>query len=243
MLKIKLCVNIDHVATLREARGGVEPDICKAAKICEESGCAGITVHLREDRRHIQDNDVVILRDIVKGKFNLEMALAEDVVKVALNVKPDMVTIVPEKREELTTEGGLNLIDNENRIKDVIDRFKIKNIDVSLFIEPDIDKVLLSKKLGANFIEIHTGEYSNANSDKDRERELNRILKAAKYAKEIGIRINAGHGLNYLNTESVLDCDGLEELNIGHSIISRSVFVGLSQAVKEMIQIIKKKGI
>ncbi len=242
MSRIKLCVNIDHVATVREARGGIEPDLYEAARICEENGCDGITIHLREDRRHIQDQDVIALRDIVMGKFNLEMALAEDVIEVALKANPNMITLVPEKREELTTEGGLDVKSNKEEIKKVVKRFKDNGAEVSLFVEPDFETIQLAKDIGADFIEIHTGEYCNAVKSSDIDFQLNRILDSAKFAKKIGIRVNAGHGLNYLNTAPVLACEGLEELNIGHSIISRSIFVGLPQAVSEMVTILKSRG-
>ncbi|MBN2402860.1 MAG: pyridoxine 5'-phosphate synthase [Spirochaetes bacterium] len=234
-----LCINIDHIATLRQARGGVYPDPVEGALLCERSGCDGITVHLREDRRHIQDRDVFALKEIVKGKFNLEMALSDEIIKIAAEVKPDQITIVPEKREELTTEGGLDVGKNTKKIIESINLFHSLNIAVSLFIEPDEKVIELSKKCGADYIEIHTGTYCNAVQKEEINKEIDRIYNAANHALKIGIKVNAGHGLNYSNLKPVLKTPGLEELNIGHSIISRAVFVGLPEAVKEMLKIIK----
>ena len=235
---IILCVNIDHIATLRQARGGAEPNVIEGAKICEENGAEGITIHLREDRRHIQDKDVLALKEIVKGKYNLEMALSDDVIEIAKKVKPDQITLVPEKREELTTEGGLDVEQNFHNIKKLINIFHDNGVIVSLFIEPDKRIVELSKETGADFIEIHTGAYCDAVEPDMLKKEIDRIYEAANYGLELGIRINAGHGLNYLNINPVLKTKGLEELNIGHSIISRSIFVGLAEAVREMIRLI-----
>ena len=239
MSKIKLCVNIDHIATLREARGGIEPNPILGASICETSGADGITVHLREDRRHIQDRDVFLLKDVVKGKFNLEMALSDEIISIAKEIKPDQITLVPEKREELTTEGGLDVKAHYDKIKKVTDEFHNLGILVSLFIEPDPGIVKLSHESGADYIELHTGKYSDSEDDESSLKELERLLNAGQIGVDIGIGINAGHGLNYLNTAAVLSIPGLEELNTGHSIIARSVFSGLSPAVKEMIDIVK----
>lgn len=238
MSKAILCVNIDHIATIREARGGVEPDLLEGARICEASGAAGITVHLREDRRHIQDKDVFALKKIVKGKFNLEMALSDDIIRVARKVVPDQVTIVPEKREELTTEGGLDVKGHAAKIREVVKIFHGIGTVISLFVEPDKESVEISRETGADFIEIHTGSYCNAVSKAKIKKEADRIYKAAESGMQAGIRINAGHGLNYQNVQAVLKTPGLEELNIGHSIISRAVFTGLSKAVREMADII-----
>jgi len=237
-VNVQLCVNVDHIATLRQARGHDEPDPIKGAIICEENGAAGITVHLREDRRHIQDNDVFALRDVVKGKFNLEMALSDDILQIALRVKPDQVTLVPEKRHELTTEGGLDVESQFKRISEVTALFHRENILVSLFIEPDKNMIQLSKDTGADFIELHTGTYCDAKVNSLIVYEKNRLYKAAEYATSIGIRVNAGHGLNYVNTQHIVNMIGLEELNIGHSIISCSIFTGLANAVQEMVKII-----
>jgi len=240
MSKIRLCVNIDHVATIRQARGGMDPDPVKAAEICEQNGASGITVHLREDRRHIQDNDVIALRDIVTGIYNLEMALSDDVIEVAKKTVPDQITLVPEKREELTTEGGLDVKTHLKRIKSVVADFHDLGSTVSLFIEPERDAVELSAESGADFIEIHTGSYCNAITQDEIDHEIARIYAAADYAVEAGIRVNAGHGLGIKNLFPVLKSRGLEELNIGHSIISRSVFIGLSAAVIEILAIVEK---
>ena len=239
-MTIKLCVNVDHIATLRQARGGVEPDPIEGAKICEEAGAHGITVHLREDRRHISDQDVEILKERVKGKFNLEMALSDEIIEFALKIAPDQITLVPEKREELTTEGGLDVQKNFDRISSTIQAFKEKGIIVSLFIEPDTKTVELSKKAGADYIEIHTGTYCNADNQKNIENEIQKIYTAARLGHELGIGINAGHGLNYTNIIPVIQTPALDELNIGHSIISRSLFTGLHKAVSDMIEVIKK---
>lgn len=237
---IKLCVNIDHIATLRQARGGTEPDPLAGARICEENGADGITAHLREDRRHIQDRDVIALKNIIRGKYNLEMALSDDIINVAAKIIPHQVTLVPERREEVTTEGGLNVKKYINKIKDAVAIFHNLGITVSLFIEPDEKMVELSKKSGADYIEIHTGAYCNAVNPDDIKREITRIHQAADCAIRAGIRINAGHGLNYTNIHPVLETPGLEELNIGHSIISRSIFYGLAQSVKDVLKLIKE---
>ncbi|MBN2079788.1 MAG: pyridoxine 5'-phosphate synthase [Spirochaetes bacterium] len=249
MAQIKLCVNIDHIATLRQARGSAYPDPLEGAKICEESGAHGITVHLREDRRHIQDRDVIELKRVVRGKYNLEMALSDEIIDLALKVKPDQVTLVPEKREELTTEGGLDVAAHFERIRSLVPRFHDAGILVSLFIEPDPEIIRLSREAGADYIEIHTGAYCTgadawggdlSGEDmppavKDR---LAAIHAAAERAVQLGIGVNAGHGLNAYNLSPVLDAPGLDELNIGHSIISRAVFLGLSGAVQELLDII-----
>lgn len=233
-----LCVNIDHIATLRQARGGVEPDPIAGAVVCEDNGAAGVTVHLREDRRHIQDLDVTGLRDVVRGKFNLEMALSDDIIAVARAIVPNQITLVPEKRRELTTEGGLDVGANMKRISEVVKIFHDLGVVVSLFIEPDRRVVDLGRETGADFVELHTGTYCNARSGAEVQKELDRIIEAAHHAVTIGIRVNAGHGLNYLNLSPILATPGLEELNIGHAIISRAVFTGLAKAVREMADLI-----
>jgi len=230
---IKLGVNIDHIATLRQARAGVEPDPIYAAVICELNGADGITIHLREDRRHIQDRDALILRQIIKTTLNLEMANTDEIVEFAINLKPDQSTIVPEKRAELTTEGGLDVCKNYKSLEKNITLLKKNNITVSLFIEPNIDQIKASKDVGASHIEIHTGEYANAKSTEKNE-QLRKILNAAEYANNIGLIVNAGHGLNYFNVMDLFAFGYWNEFNIGHSIISRAVFVGLDNAVKEM---------
>lgn len=241
MSKIQLCVNVDHIATLRQARGGREPDPIEGAKICESNGADGITVHLREDRRHIQDEDVFSLKKVVRGKLNLEMALSEDIIDIAKRVLPDQITLVPEKREEITTEGGLDVAANMKKIRDVVGEFHELGVIISLFVEPNRDTVAQSKETGTDFIEIHTGTYCNAANERDAGNEIQRIYEAAEYALKQGIRINAGHGLNYVNIKPILKTPGLEELNIGHSMISRSVFTGLAAAVRDMVAIIRSQ--
>ena len=235
---------------MRQARGSAYPDPLEGARLCEESGAHGITVHLREDRRHIQDRDVIALKDIVQGKYNLEMALSDEIIAIAKKIKPDQITLVPEKREEITTEGGLDVAANFERIWSVVKQFHDIGVIISLFVEPEKDLVYRSKETGADYIEIHTGSYCIAADDfggdlywdspPDVKRELDRICRAAEYAAEIGIGINAGHGLNSYNLKPVLSARGLDELNIGHSIIARAIFVGLPAAVKELLAIIKE---
>jgi pyridoxine 5-phosphate synthase len=232
---IKLAVNVDHVATLRQARGISEPDPVLAAGICELAGAQGIVVHLREDRRHIQDRDVRLLRQTVKTKLNLEMGAAKDIVNFALDVQPDMVTLVPEKRRELTTEGGLNAAGQKKKLKTVIGRLQEAGIPVSLFIDPDSRQIKAAKDIGATFVEIHTGRYSDATSHEERDQEFELIAAAAEEAYEAGLRVNAGHGLNYVNTARIAALETIEEFSIGHAIMARAVFVGLDQAVREML--------
>jgi len=234
-----LGVNIDHVATLRQARFTPYPDPIEAAKICERAGADGITVHLREDRRHIQDRDVYILRRLVKTKLNLEMAATQEMVEFALKVLPDEVCIVPEKRRELTTEGGLDVPGQKKKLAGAIKRLKEKGILVSLFVDPETRQVRAAKEVGANCVELHTGAYAEAEDRKNRLRELTKLEKAGKLAVDLGLKLNAGHGLNYDNVRPVAKIPGVEDLNIGHSIISRSLFVGLAQAVREMKSLIE----
>jgi len=233
---IALGINIDHVATLRQARGGIEPEPIHAAQIAEMAGADQITVHLREDRRHIQYRDVQMLRGIIQTKLNLEMAPTIEMVALAKELKPDIVTLVPEKREELTTEGGLNL--EKPGLDKVIADLKEAGIEVSLFIEPDISMIKLGDRLGAQAIEIHTGAYANLKDEKEIQTELQRIKKAAKTIKSAGLRCVAGHGINYKNIFPLLELDLFEEYNIGHSIMARAVFTGLNEAVTEMKRII-----
>ena len=234
-----LGVNIDHVATLRQARGGVEPDPVWAAAEAELGGAAGITIHLREDRRHIQDRDLEILRRTVQVKLNLEMAVAQAMVDVACRVRPDQATLVPEGRQELTTEGGLPVAGQEERVREAVGRLRGAGITVSLFIDPTAAEVEASAGVGAEAVEFHTGEYANAPPGPDRERQLLRLLDAARQARERGLVVHAGHGLNYTNVQPVARIDGMTELNIGHSIICRAVFVGLRKAVREMARLIE----
>ena len=235
----KLGVNIDHVATLRQARFTPYPDLIEAAKICEKAGAQGITVHLREDRRHIQDRDVYSLRKIVKTKLNLEMAATSQIVEIALGVVPDEVCLVPEKRRELTTEGGLDVRGQKRRLAGVVKRLKKKGILVSIFVDPEPEQVRAAKEVGADYVELHTGTYAEAKGKARRSGELKKLKQAGKLAVELGLGLNAGHGLNYKNVRPVARIPGIEDLNIGHCIISRSVFVGLARAVREMKRLIK----
>ena len=236
---VQLAVNVDHVATIREARGITEPDPVLAAGICELAGASGIVVHLREDRRHIQDRDVRILRETVKTKLNLEMAAAKEMIKIALDIKPDMITLVPEKRQELTTEGGLDVRSNKKKILKAIEKMNNAGIPVSLFIDPDEKQIAASKDVGATFVELHTGRYCDAMNEDVQNREFNLIKDAAARAFDAGLRVNAGHGLDYQTTSRVAGLETIEELSIGHAIISRSVFVGLDRAVREMLALIR----
>ncbi len=235
---MNLGVNIDHVATLRNARGGIEPSVLDAALICEMAGATAITVHLREDRRHIKDDDVLTLKKHLKAKINLEMAATDEMQEIAMSVIPYSCCIVPEKRQELTTEGGLDVISKKDRIKTLIDALHSKNIIVSLFIDPDLTQIKAASDIGADYIELHTGSFSNAFGKDNEIIEFNKLKDGAKYAQSLGLKVNAGHGLNYENVALMNKIDGLCELNIGHSIISRAIFVGLEMAVKEMIELI-----
>lgn len=232
-----LGVNIDHVATLREARRGKEPDPAMAVPLAILGGADGITLHLREDRRHIKDRDLKVLREIVPVELNLEMAATDEMIRIAAAVKPDMVTLVPEKRQELTTEGGLDLIGRKADLKESISRIHDSGIPVSLFINPHIMDVDISKDLDADMVEIHTGLYSNA-KDRKQEDELHRVIEAVKVAHRLELQVNAGHGLNYNNVRRIADIKGVRGLYIGHSIISRAVLVGLEKAVREMKKLI-----
>ena len=236
---VKLGVNIDHIATLRQARRGSEPDLLSAALACEAAGADGITVHLREDRRHIQDADVYLLKKSLKTKLNLEMAIAQEIVKIALDLKPDDVCIVPEKRAELTTEGGLDVISQKGALKDVVGKLKKAGIKVSLFINPDEQQVMASSEIGADCVELHTGSYADAyGKGSEKINELKKLKAASELAVKRGLILNAGHGLDYRNVAEIVNMPGMNELNIGFSIISRAVFVGLEQAVREMKQLI-----
>lgn len=230
-----LNVNIDHVATLRQARQGHEPDPVFAASLAETGGANGIVVHLREDRRHAQDKDLKILRNTVKTKLNMEMAATDEMVNIANEINPDMVTIVPENRLEITTEGGLNVADNFDTLSVHIKKLKKSGQFVSLFIDPDELQIDSSKKLGADMVEIHTGKYADAGSEQEMFDELKKIENAVATSLSKGLRVAAGHGLNYINVKQIARIDGIEELNIGHSIISRAVFHGIEQAVRDMV--------
>ncbi len=234
-----LGVNVDHVATLREARKTYEPDPIMAATLAILGGADGITVHLREDRRHINDRDLRLLREVVPNELNLEMAATEEMIRIATDIKPDMVTLVPEKRLELTTEGGLDMIGQKEHIKTVIKKLHDANITVSLFVNPHIIDIDIAKEIDADMVEIHTGFFANA-SGKKKENELHRIIESVKVAKRLGLLVNAGHGLNYFNVREISSIDGIRGLYIGHSIISRAVLVGIERAVREMKDLIRK---
>jgi len=235
----KLGLNVDHIATVRQARGGVEPDPVTAAAMGELAGAEGITIHLREDRRHIQDRDLEILRRTVKTKLNLEMAATQEMVRIALRIKPEQVTLVPEKRQELTTEGGLDVILNQKLINDAVKRLRDGGIVVSLFMDPHQEQIKAANKTGTDYIEIHTGSYAEAATWKDQEQELEKIDTAIKLARKVGMGVNAGHGLNYVNIKPLAALGGIEEYNIGHSIMARAMFVGMDRAVRDMVELIK----
>lgn len=239
-IMLKLGVNIDHVATIREARyrglGHGEPDPVAAAQICEAAGAHGITIHLREDRRHIQDRDVWAIRKVVRTRLNLEMANAPEIVEIALKLKPEIVCIVPERRQEVTTEGGLDVVGNEAALTETRKRMNAAGIEVSLFIAPDEAQIAASARTGAQFIELHTGSFAEHFDDAAaRATELNRLVVGAKQAHALGLHVNAGHGLNYVNLPTIHQVPHLEELNIGHSIVGRAVTTGLATAVKDML--------
>jgi pyridoxine 5-phosphate synthase len=235
----RLMVNIDHVATLREARGINYPDPVYAAGVAEMAGASGIIVHLREDRRHIKDRDVRILREVVRTKLNLEMAATPEMTEIARDIKPDMITLVPEKRKELTTEGGLDVVKFSDKLKKVIEKVHGKGIKVSLFIDPVEAQITAARKMNADMIEIHTGAYSDAGSDKVREKEFKKVVSAVIMGKKLGLGVNAGHGLHYHNVQEIAALEEIDELSIGHSIIARAVFVGLDQAIRDMLELMK----
>lgn len=234
----KLGVNVDHVATLRQARGGIEPDPVCAASICELAGCDSIVAHLREDRRHINDCDIKALKKNVKTRFNLEMSVNKDIVEIAKRVLPHQATLVPEKREELTTEGGMRVAGHEGKVAKVIGALVSKGIEVSLFVDPDKREIRAAKTAGTGIIEIHTGRYSLARTKSAMAREYGRIKKSIDYALSLGLVVNVGHGLNYDNVKRIAAIEGINEFNIGHSIISNAVFMGLYKAVKDMKKLI-----
>ena len=231
---MELGVNIDHVATLRQARGTVYPDPIEAARIAEEAGADLITLHLREDRRHIVDRDVEILRGRVQTRMNLEMAATDEMVKIACRVRPDDVCLVPERRAELTTEGGLNIAGQKAILRQVTLSLQKAGIRVSMFVDPDTLQIEASRDVGADAIEIHTGAYAEALSVTEEDGEFDRVVEAVTTGNKLALKVNAGHGLHYENVERIASIDGITELNIGHSIIARAVFLGLAGAVKEM---------
>jgi pyridoxine 5-phosphate synthase len=231
---MRLAINIDHVATLREARGGVEPDPVTAAAICELAGAEGIVCHLREDRRHINDRDLRLLRETVKTKLDLEMAATEEIIRIAIETLPELVTLVPEKRQELTTEGGLDVRGHRNYLQDVIEEFHKHEIEVSVFVDPAAEQIEAAKAIGADMIEIHTGEYANARTEREAMALLETIRSAATLGTKFGLVVNAGHGLNYINIKPITTIEEISEVSIGHAVISHAVFVGLERAVREM---------
>ena len=237
---IKLGLNIDHVATLRQVRGTRYPNVVRAALICEEAGADAITLHLREDRRHIQDADVDILRGMLQTRMNLECAVTEEMIANALRVRPHDLCLVPERREELTTEGGLNVLGSFDNIKATCERCAEAGIRVSLFIDPDTMQIDAARRTGAPVIELHTGKYADADSVSEREHELERIRIAAEYAHSYGLQVNAGHGLNYHNVQPIVAIPNIIELNIGHAIIAEAVFIGLDAAVRKMKALLVK---
>ena len=238
----KLGVNIDHVATVRQARRELDPDPTLAARICEEAGADSIVAHLREDRRHIQDRDILILRKTIKTRFNLEMSVQPGIVDMACAVKPQLATLVPERRQEITTEGGLDVRRHFKRLEKACGRLHKQGIAVSLFIAPDKNQIQASHDLGVAMIELHTGAYAHACARRAGKPELKRIADMCAFARKLGLVVNAGHGLNYDNVSAIARIKGMEELNIGHAIISRAVFVGLKQAVKEMLVILRPQA-
>lgn len=234
----RLGVNIDHVATLRQARGGSEPDPLAAAVLVELAGADGLVVHLREDRRHIQDRDLTLLREIVQTKLDLEMAAEEAMAKIALSVKPHVVTLVPERRQELTTEGGLDVARQRDQVKKIVELLHDGGIPVSLFIDPDLNQVKAAHKVSADYVELHTGRYANVRRLKEEQAEWEAIAQAAKFSYKLGMGVNAGHGLTYRNVRRLTQIPEIVEYNIGHSIIARAVLVGLERAVREMKQLL-----
>jgi pyridoxine 5-phosphate synthase len=238
----RLGVNVDHVATLRQARRTPYPDPVTAAALAELAGARQITIHLREDRRHIQDRDLRILRETCQTLLNLEMAATPEMVKIAYEYKPDVVTLVPERREELTTEGGLDVTGQREAVAKIIKNLKDGEITVSLFIDPDLDQVRAAHKVDANRIELHTGRYCEARNERERARELSRIVDAAKSAAKLGMSVAAGHGLNYDNVQPIARIQEIDELNIGHSIVARAVLVGFERAVREMLERMREPG-
>ena len=236
---MRFALNVDHIATVRNARGEDQPDPVTAALIAEQAGADGIVFHLREDRRHINERDVRLLRELVTTKLDFEMAATEEIIKIACDVGPELATLVPEKRQELTTEGGLNIIDNVSLIRDTIKELHKSNIDVSIFTEPEIAQIDVSAELEADFIEIHTGVFANALTEEEQFDELERIRGAAKHIKKLGLGVNAGHGLNYQNMKIFRELTDIDEVSIGHAVVARAVFVGINEAVREMIRIIK----
>jgi pyridoxine 5-phosphate synthase len=236
----RLGVNIDHVATVRQARRAAEPDPVHAAVLAELGGADGITVHLRSDRRHIQDRDVEILRQVVKTRLNLEMAATQEMLKVALTIKPDQVTLVPERREELTTEGGLDVVLNSVQLKPTIKMLEEGGIHVSLFVDPDLEQVKESHRIDARAVEINTAAYADARDPRSRDAALRKVVDAARLGIKLGLGVHAGHGLTYQNVGPIGRVPEMAELNIGHSIVARALMVGMERAVREMVEVLRR---
>jgi pyridoxine 5-phosphate synthase len=239
-MPVRLGVNVDHVATLRQVRRATYPDPVAAALMAELAGADQITLHLREDRRHVQDRDLEILRRTVTTRLNLEMAVAQEMLRMAFEVKPDMVTLVPERREELTTEGGLDAVGGREAVRKAVKTLRDAEIEVSLFVDPDLDQVKAAHRAEAQVVELHTGRYCDARLPADRRRELNRIVDACKAASKLGLKVAAGHGLNYQNVMAVAAIPEIEELNIGHAIVAHAVLVGMERAVREMKDLLRQ---
>ncbi len=236
---MRFSLNVDHIATLRNVRGENLPDPVTVALIAEQAGADGIVVHLREDRRHIKERDVRLLRELISTKLDLEMAATEEIIKIACDIGPELATIVPEKRQELTTEGGINVIDNISLLKTSIIELHNSEIEVSLFIEPDLEQINAAAEIDSDYIEIHTGVFANAVSEEEQFDELEKIRIAVKHAKKLGLGVNAGHGLNYQNIKIFRELTDIDEVSIGHAVIARAVLVGINDAVKEMISLIR----
>jgi pyridoxine 5-phosphate synthase len=236
---MRFALNVDHIATLRNARGEDQPDPVAAALLAEQSGADGIVVHLREDRRHINERDLRLLRELITTKLDLEMAATEEIIKIACDVGPELATIVPEKRLELTTEGGISVIDNISVLRDTIKDLHKADIEVSLFIEPFLEQIDAAAEIEADFIEIHTGVFANAISEEEQFDELEKVRLGAKHAKKLGLGVNAGHGLNYQNIKVFRELTDIDEVSIGQAVVARAVFVGIKEAVQEMIRLIR----
>ena len=237
---MRFALNVDHIATIRNARGEDQPDPVTFALQAEQAGVDGIVVHLREDRRHINERDVRLLRELITTKLDLEMAATDEIIKIACDVGPELATIVPERRQELTTEGGVNVIDDITKLKNAIKELHKHEIEVSLFIEPDINQIDAASEIEADFIEIHTGAFANSFTEEEQFDELERIRLAAKHAKKLGLAVNAGHGLNYQNIKIFREIEDIDEVSIGHAVIARAVFVGIKEAIREMRDLIRK---
>ena len=240
-MRTRLGVNVDHVATIRQARGTRYPDPVTAAAIAEMAGADQITIHLREDRRHIQDRDLRILRETVQTRMNLEMAATDEMLAIALEIRPESVTLVPERREERTTEGGLDVVGHQAALAPFCEALMEADIATSLFIDPDTDQITASQELGVDIVELQTGDYAEAEDDQARERELDKLEAAANQAAAASLVVAAGHGLDYVNVRDVVAIEEIEELNIGHSIVARSIFVGMEQAIREMLALMRER--